>query len=188
MWTGAKPIAPHPYCMESASLPYQSEGRVQRWLPVARIDSGAPDARLCLTVGKREHCDSITAQRESSMKSWLTEVTEYAILIIDAMALVIVVAGTVAAFLAAVRHFWRPLAGHERREIWLHYARWLVAGLTFQLAADIIESSIATNWESVARLAAIAVIRTFLDYFLERDVAEVREREHEVTMEPSASK
>jgi uncharacterized membrane protein len=122
------------------------------------------------------------------MKSWLTEITEYAVLIIDAMALVIVLVGTVAAFLAAVRHFWRPLAGHERREIWLHYARWLVAGLTFQLAADIIESSIATNWESVARLAAIAVIRTFLNYFLERDVAEVRELQREAALGAGAQK
>jgi hypothetical protein len=34
MWTGANPIAPHPYCLESASLRYQSEGRVQRSLPL----------------------------------------------------------------------------------------------------------------------------------------------------------
>ena len=122
------------------------------------------------------------------MKSWLTLVTEHVVLIIDAMALVIVAVGTVAAFLAAVRHFWRPLADHERRQIWLHYARWLVAGLTFQLAADIIESSIATTWESVARLAAIAVIRTFLNYFLERDVAEARELQREDRLEPSALK
>jgi uncharacterized membrane protein len=59
----------------------------------------------------------------------------------------------------------------------LRYARWLVAGLTFQLAADIIETSISTGWESVGRLAAIAVIRTCLNYFLERDLTEVRERQ-----------
>jgi uncharacterized membrane protein len=58
----------------------------------------------------------------------------------------------------------------RRSSIWLRYARWLVAALTFQLAADIIESSITTNWESLARLGAIAIIRTFLNYFLERDV------------------
>jgi uncharacterized membrane protein len=29
-------------------------------------------------------------------------------------------------------------SGHERRDVWLRYARWLVAALTFQLAADII--------------------------------------------------
>jgi uncharacterized membrane protein len=36
-----------------------------------------------------------------------------------------------------------------------------------------------TGWEAVGRLAAIAVIRTFLNYFLERDLGEVRERQHE---------
>ncbi len=45
-----------------------------------------------------------------------------------------------------------------------------MAGLTFQLAADIIETSISTNWQTIGRVGAIAVIRTFLNYFLERDV------------------
>jgi uncharacterized membrane protein len=69
--------------------------------------------------------------------------------------------------------------GHERRDIWLRFARWLIAGLTFQLAADIIETSITTSWQAVARLGAIALIRTFLNYFLERDLSEVRARQHE---------
>jgi hypothetical protein len=29
--------------------------------------------------------------------------------------------------------------------LWLHYAGWLVAGLTFQLAADIIETAIRSR-------------------------------------------
>jgi uncharacterized membrane protein len=61
--------------------------------------------------------------------------------------------------------------------VWLRYSRWLVAGLTFQLAADIIESSITVGWEAIVRLGAIAVIRTFLNYFLSRDIAEVREQQ-----------
>jgi len=61
--------------------------------------------------------------------------------------------------------------------VWMHYAHWLIAGLTFQLAADIIETSITTDWEAIARVAAIAVIRTFLNYFLEKDFADLRERE-----------
>ena len=52
-----------------------------------------------------------------------------------------------------------------------------MAALTFQLAADIIETSITTRWEALGRLAAIAVIRTFLNYFLERDIADTRARE-----------
>jgi uncharacterized membrane protein len=74
----------------------------------------------------------------------------------------------------------------EKRDVWLRYARWLVAGLTFQLAADIIETSITTSWDAVARVAAIAVIRTFLNFFLEGDLTEVRDRQHGQA-EPSAS-
>jgi uncharacterized membrane protein len=111
------------------------------------------------------------------MKEWLTAATETAVIIIDGLALVIVVVGTLEAFVGGLRVMLGSQSGHERREVWIRYGRWLVAGLTFQLAADIIESSITTDWEALGRLGAIAVIRTFLNYFLERDLEEVRERQ-----------
>jgi uncharacterized membrane protein len=114
------------------------------------------------------------------MKEFLALITEYAVVIIDALALILVAIGTGEAFFAALRGMLSSPSGHERREIWLRYARWLVAALTFQLAADIIESSITQGWEAIGRLGAIAVIRTFLNYFLERDLNEVRRREHEL--------
>jgi uncharacterized membrane protein len=114
------------------------------------------------------------------MKQWLIFATENAIVIIDAMAFVIVVIGTVEAFFSGVRAMLSTPDGHERRDIWLRYARWLVAGLTFQLAADIIETSITTDWQAVGRIAAIALIRTFLNYFLDRDLEDVRRRQREV--------
>lgn len=117
------------------------------------------------------------------MKEWLAFVTESAIVVIDAMALVIILVGTIEAFFSSLRLMLASPSGHERRDIWLRYARWLVAGLTFQLAADIIETSITAEWEAVARIAAIAVIRTFLNYFLERDLSEIRERQHEAAKE-----
>jgi uncharacterized membrane protein len=111
------------------------------------------------------------------MKEWLIILTEHAIVLSDAAALVIIVVGTAQAFISGLALMFSSPSGHERRDIWLRYARWLVAGLTFQLAADIVETSITTSWDAVGRLATIAVIRTFLNYFLERDLAEVRERE-----------
>jgi uncharacterized membrane protein len=113
------------------------------------------------------------------MKEWLILVTENAVVLIDWMALVIVLIGTVEAFVRGLGALLSSPSGHERRDVWLRYARWLVAGLTFQLAADIIETSITTDWQAVGRIAAIAVIRTFLNYFLDRDLAEVRERQKE---------
>ena len=113
------------------------------------------------------------------MQELLITITELAVMVIDAMALLIIVVGTVGAFIETLKFWFSRTTGDARRSVWLKYARWLVAGLTFQLAADIIESSIATDWDSVGRLAAIAVIRTFLNYFLERDVNEMRERQHD---------
>lgn len=113
------------------------------------------------------------------MKEWLILVTENAILLIDILALIVVLIGTVEAFFGGLRVMLFSRQGHEQRDIWLRYGRWLVAALTFQLAADIIETSITTDWEAVGRIAVIAVIRTFLNFFLDRDIDEVRERQRE---------
>ncbi|MBA2963788.1 MULTISPECIES: DUF1622 domain-containing protein [Ramlibacter] len=112
------------------------------------------------------------------MREWLVSLTEAAIVLIDGIALLVILFGTLQAVVTGLGVVAKP-DGHLRRDVWLRYARWLVAGLTFQLAADIVETAITEDWESIARLAAIAVIRTFLNYFLERDLAEVRERQHE---------
>ena len=110
------------------------------------------------------------------MHEWLTVITENAVSIINAMALVLILFGTLEAFVAAARAIFNSSrTGHELRVGYMRFARWLVAGLTFQLAADIIETTVAPGWEDVGRLAAIAVIRTFLSYFLERDMKEVNE-------------
>lgn len=120
------------------------------------------------------------------LKEWLVVITQQAVVIIDLMALIVIVIGTFEAF---IRGGWVLIAsrsGHERRDVWLRYARWLVAGLTFQLAADILETSITPSWEEIAKVGAIAVIRTFLNFFLERDLNEIREREQQTSrVEPN---
>ena len=108
----------------------------------------------------------------------LAGVTEWVILIIDVIALAIVVFAVVEACVAGFRLMLHGPSGHERREVWLRFARWLVAALTFQLAADIIETSITEDWNSLVRIGVIAVVRTLLNYFLERDLREVREEQH----------
>ena len=59
------------------------------------------------------------------------------------------------------------------------FGKWLLLGLQFALAADIVRSAISPEWEQIGHLAAIAVIRTFLSYFLERDLMEQRREEVE---------
>jgi uncharacterized membrane protein len=114
------------------------------------------------------------------MKDLLTFATEKAVVIINAMALLILAIGTIEVFLKCLHALFKPsVTGHDLRDAYLRYARWLIVGLTLQLAADIVETAIAPSWDDIGRMAAIAVIRTFLNYFLERDVLEARERQHE---------
>jgi uncharacterized membrane protein len=103
--------------------------------------------------------------------SWLVHATEISVVFLNGLALLMVVAGSVEAIVGIVRLIVAGGPRPERRDLWLRYARWLVAALTFQLGADIIETAITHEWEAVARLGAVAVIRTFLNYFLERDLA-----------------
>ncbi len=109
------------------------------------------------------------------MREFLGAATDVAVPLIDTIALVVIAIGTVDALVRGMRAMLRSRSTRADREIWLGYARWLVAGLTFQLAADIIETSVAPTWDDIGRVAAIALIRTFLDFTLEREVSA---REH----------
>lgn len=88
-------------------------------------------------------------------------------------AAVIVIAG--ASLEAFVRLLWMIAttggAGHgQRKAIWQRFGMWLLLGLEFELAADIIRSVVSPTWRDLGQLGAIAVIRTFLNYFLEKDL------------------
>ena len=92
-------------------------------------------------------------------------------LLIDAAAVVVVTFGALEAFVRLLALASRPSATHgARKEVWRRFAAWLLLGLEFELAADIIGSVISPTWMDIGQLAAIAVIRTFLNYFLERDI------------------
>jgi len=109
------------------------------------------------------------------MREFLARATDVAVLSIDTIALAVIAIGTVEALVRGLRGMLLSRSTRVEREVWLGYARWLVAGLTFQLAADIIETSVAPTWDDIGRVAAIALIRTFLDFTLEREVSA---REH----------
>lgn len=64
----------------------------------------------------------------------------------------------------------------------LSLARFLVLGLEFQLAADVLRTAISPSFEEIGKLAAIAAIRTILNYFLNREIAQ---EQHEIEMAKS---
>ena len=63
----------------------------------------------------------------------------------------------------------------KRREVFLRFGMWLLLALEFELAADIVRSAISPSWTDIGQLGAIAAIRTFLNYFLEKDIQKFSE-------------
>jgi uncharacterized membrane protein len=70
------------------------------------------------------------------MSEWLVLATNVAVDAIDWLALVLIVVGAVEAFFQGLWTMFASRDGHYEREVWLRLGRWLVAGLTFQLAAE----------------------------------------------------
>jgi uncharacterized membrane protein len=117
------------------------------------------------------------------MENFLGVYAHFVALACEAIAITAIAVGAAEALVAMARALTRgAVHGHERRAVWLQFARWLVAALTFQLAADIVGTSLAPTWAEVGKLAAIAVIRTFLSYFLDREVDDTRQRQREVPL------
>jgi uncharacterized membrane protein len=58
----------------------------------------------------------------------------------------------------------------EFSQIRLTLGMWLALALEFQLAADILSTTISPSLEALGKLAIIAVIRTFLNYFLTKEL------------------
>jgi uncharacterized membrane protein len=105
------------------------------------------------------------------MEEMLGEIATVLALAVEAMAVAIVAYGAVDAFVRLLRTGLGRSATHgERKAVWQRFGVWLLLGLEFELAADIIGTVISPTWADIGELAAIAVIRTFLNYFLEKDV------------------
>lgn len=113
------------------------------------------------------------------MEELLIQIARHVSLFLSAIAILVIVIGTVEAVIGIARLMLSGQASNStKRAVWLQFAHWLVAGLTFQLAGDIVQTTIAPTWDEVGRLAAIAAIRTFLTFFLDRDIDAIRERQH----------
>ena len=59
----------------------------------------------------------------------------------------------------------------------LRLGRWLALALEFELGADILRTAIAPTWNEIGQLAAIATIRTLLNYFLQQEIDRAAHRQ-----------
>lgn len=68
-----------------------------------------------------------------------------------------------------------------KEEIRLSLGRSLALALELELGADILKTAVAPTWNDIGLLAAIAVLRTALNYFLERELRNAEKRQPPLT-------
>jgi uncharacterized membrane protein len=98
-------------------------------------------------------------------------------LAVELVGAVVIGIGCVAAMVSLLRT--RPGGSATFTSVRLQLSRYLALGLEFQLAADILVTAVAPSWEEIGKLAAIATIRTALNFFLAREMKEERAEERE---------
>ena len=101
-------------------------------------------------------------------------IASYVALVIECGAVFVVAFGALQAMAALLKAIANGQAtGLEGRQIWLRFATWILLGLEFALAADILRTAVAPTWDDISKLAVIATIRTMLNYFLAKDIMAV---------------
>ena len=58
----------------------------------------------------------------------------------------------------------------------LRLGRWLAVALELELGADILRTAVAPTWNEIGQLAAIVVLRTALNFFLQKEIDKAAER------------
>ena len=114
----------------------------------------------------------VAAERAGpAIEGLVTQIVMWLKLGVEAFGGLIIAIGALIAVFQVVRAFAspRPAAYYEIR---LRLSRFLALALEFQLAADILGTAISPSWDQLGKLGAVALLRTALNYFLEREIKE----------------
>lgn len=103
------------------------------------------------------------------VEAQVRQYVEWLRLLIEALGALVIAAGTIVVVVALVRHI-ASARGASFGPIRLVFARYLTLALELQLAADILSTSVAPTWDRIGKLAAIAIIRTALNFFLSKEL------------------
>ena len=87
-----------------------------------------------------------------------------------AAALIIALAAIEATIKSLILFFKRDATAEQKTEVRMTLGRWLAVALEFELAADILNTAVTPTWSDIAKLGAIATLRTALNYFLEKEI------------------
>lgn len=115
----------------------------------------------------------------------LGDLLDLLVRLVETAGAAVIFVGAVLAIVGFVRAL--PSRAPERfTAVRLTLGRFLALGLEFQLASDVLRTAIAPSFEELGKLAAVAAIRTALNFFLAREIKEETAQVHEQTRSSSS--
>lgn len=106
----------------------------------------------------------------------LDKLGEFIEVVLNAISLLCIIAGVILSFVQSIKDRQRTGRIHPMHTFFRRtFGGWLVVALEFQLAADIVGTIVSPTNAHLIELGAIAAIRTFLNYFLGRELKEENE-------------
>jgi uncharacterized membrane protein len=116
----------------------------------------------------------------------LRDAVDLLVRLVEAAGAAVIFIGAVLAIVQFLRVL--PSRAPERfTGVRLTLGRFLALGLEFQLASDVLRTAIAPSFEELGKLAAVAAIRTALNFFLAREIKEETAQVGRVTAEDPAA-
>ncbi len=113
----------------------------------------------------------------------LRNVVDVLVRLVESAGAIVIFSGAAIAFVRFVVVAVRSRSAADFVPIRLDLGRYLAIGLEFQLASDILRTAVAPTFLEIGELAAVAAIRTALNFFLAREIREERAEVEEARAE-----
>ncbi|MFD2083167.1 Uncharacterized membrane protein [Actinopolymorpha cephalotaxi] len=107
-------------------------------------------------------------------EEFLREVVSLLVRLVEAAGALIIFVGAAFAFVRFVTTALRRRGEEDFNAVRLFLGRYLTLGLEFQLAGDVLRTAVSPTFAQIGQLAAIAAIRTGLNYILGKEIERER--------------
>lgn len=107
---------------------------------------------------------------EHCMKDWAEYITKHLSSFVEVLAAFVIAVALLQFLYRYLTNLRRPDVENANQTIRIQFGSSLTIALELLLAADVLTTAIAPTWDDIGKLAAIATLRTALNYFLEREL------------------
>lgn len=104
------------------------------------------------------------------MKEWAKIITIYLSNTVEIIAAVVIGIAILKFLYSYLRPFTRSNNSNSNEKLRIEFGSSVALALELLLGADVLATAVAPTWDEIGKLAAIATLRTALNFFLEREL------------------